>query len=63
MSRWALLVFVSFYLPATLAHPGHDAPEPHLHAIWEVLLVALVAVFLVIRIVKRKSAQRGARKT
>ncbi len=62
MSRLALTVFLSFYLPAALAHPGHDAPEPHVHAIWEVLLVALIAVFLVIQIVRRKSSQRSERK-
>ncbi len=62
MSRLALIAFVPFYLPAALAHPGHDAPEPHVHAIWEVLLVTLIAVFFVIQIVKRKSSQRGERK-
>ncbi len=58
MSRLALIVFVSFYLPAALAHPGHDAPEPHVHAVWEVLLLgALIAVWCVIRTAKRQSSK------
>lgn len=60
MRRAALMLFVlsSLCWPA-LAHPGHDAPEPHFHALWEaLLLVALIAVWLVIRIAKLKSSQR-----
>ena len=58
MSRVALFLMVLFHLSFAMAHPGHDAPEPHLHAIWEVvLLVALIAVFIVIRI-RRSSLQR-----
>jgi len=58
MSRVALLLLVWFHLSSAGAHPGHDAPEPHLHAIWEiVLLVAVIAVFVVIRI-RRSSLRR-----
>ena len=58
MSRVALFLAVVFRLSSATAHPGHDAPEPHLHAIWEVvLLVAVIAVFVVIRI-KRSSPIR-----
>jgi hypothetical protein len=58
MSRVALFLLVLFHLSSAVAHPGHDAPEPHLHAIWEiVLLVAVIAVFVVIRI-RRSSLRR-----
>ena len=62
MSRVALLLVVLFYVSSAMAHPGHDAPEPHLHAIWEVvLLVAVIGVCVVIYI-KRASSRRRERK-
>ena len=58
MSRGALVLVVLFHLSSAMAHPGHDAPEPHLHALWEaVLLVALIALFVVIR-TRRRSLRR-----
>ena len=58
MSRVALFLLVLFHLSSASAHSGHDAPEPHLHAIWEiVLLVAVIAVFVAIRI-RRSSLHR-----
>ncbi len=38
MSRVALFLLVLFPVCSALAHSGHDAPEPHLHAIWEVCI-------------------------
>ena len=61
MSRVALFLVVLLHLSSAMAHPGHDAPEPHLHAIWEVvLLVAVIVVFVVVRI--RRSPLRRERK-
>jgi len=58
MSRAALFLLVLIHFSSALAHPGHDAPEPHLHAIWEVvLLVAAIAVFVVI-LITRSSLRR-----
>ena len=62
MSRVALFLMTSFYLPFALAHPGHDAPGLHLHAIWEVvLLVAAMAVYVVF-LIRRTSSSRRERK-
>ena len=47
MSRVALFLLVLFPVYSALAHSGHDAPEPHLHGIWEVLLlVAVIGVWV-----------------
>jgi len=60
MSRVAFFPVVSLYVCSALAHPGHDAPEPHLHAIWEVmLLVAATGAYVVIFIKRRSSSRRG----
>ena len=60
MSRVALLFFVVFV--EALAHPGHDAPEPHIHSIREaVLLVALIVVCAILWRVTRSSHQRRKR--
>ncbi len=60
MSRVALfLARLVSPCSSAVAHPGHDAAEPHLHAIWEiVLLVAVIAVFVVIRIRPPSSLRR-----
>lgn len=61
MSRVALFLLVLSHAGLSVAHPGHDAPEPHFHAIWEVVfLVAVVAVLVVIRI-RRSSLRRDRR--
>ena len=60
MSRVTLLLVVSLYVCSALAHPGHDAPEPHLHAIWEVmLLVAAIGACVLIFIKLTSSSRRG----
>jgi hypothetical protein len=62
MSRVALLLLLLFPVCSALAHPGHDAPEPHLHALWEaVLIVAVIGVWVLTHI-KRKSSRRHDRK-
>jgi len=62
MNRVVLFLVASLYTCLALAHPGHDAPEPHLHSIWEVvLLVALIAACAVI-LIRRTSSYRRAKK-
>ena len=62
MNRVVLLLVASLYTCLVQAHPGHDAPEPHLHSIWEVvLLVALIAACAVI-LIRRTSSHRHAKK-
>ena len=62
MSRVTLFLLVLFPVCSALAHSGHDAPEPHLHAIWEaVLLVAVIGVWVMTHI-KRTSSRRRERK-
>jgi NhaP-type Na+/H+ or K+/H+ antiporter len=59
MSRLALLLV--FLFTRALAHPGHDAPEPHVHALWEVwVLLGLVVVWAVAYIIRRRSDRRRA---
>ncbi|HVF15266.1 MAG TPA: hypothetical protein VNA21_00075 [Steroidobacteraceae bacterium] len=64
MSRVAAMLLVVFLMCGTaLAHPGHDAPSPHLHALWElVLLVAVVAAFFFIYFVRRRQSKSLKRK-
>ena len=60
MRRMALLLLVVF--TEALAHPGHDAPEPQLHAAWEVwLLLGLLAVGMITRTVRQRSRGNRAR--
>jgi uncharacterized membrane protein YeaQ/YmgE (transglycosylase-associated protein family) len=60
MSRVAFFPVVSLYLCSALAHPGHDAQEPHLQAIWEVmLLVAAIGACVVIFVKRTSSSRRG----
>ena len=56
MSRVTAILLVLFFTCGTaLAHPGHDAPAPHFHAIWEVvLLVAVVAACFFIWFIGRR---------
>ena len=61
MRHTVLLLLVVF--SEALAHPGHDAPEPHLHAAWEVwLLLGLLAVGVITRTVRQRSRGDRARK-
>ncbi len=64
MSRVTAIMFVLFLMCGqALAHPGHDAPAPHFHAIWEVvLLVALVAACCLIYFVRRRQSAALKRK-
>ena len=62
MNRVVLFLVSSLYTCLALAHPGHDAPDPHLHSIWEVvLLVAVIAACAVI-LIRRTSSHRRAKK-
>ena len=62
MKRVVLFVVASLYTCLALAHPGHDAPEPHLHFVWEVvLLVAVIAACAVI-LIRRTSSHQLAKK-
>ena len=62
MNRVVLFLVATLYACLALAHPGHDAPEPHLHAIWEaVLLVAAIAACALI-VFRRTSSRRRAKK-
>lgn len=61
MNRVVLFLVATFYTCLALAHPGHDAPEPHLHSVWEVvLLVAVIAACAVI-LIRRASSHRRAK--
>lgn len=61
MNRVVLFLVASLYACLALAHPGHDAPEPHLHSIWEVaLLIAVIAACAVVLI--RRTWYRRERK-
>ncbi len=62
MNRVALLVLVSLCVCSAWAHPGHDAPEPHLHAIWEVMLLVAVIAACVVIFIKRTSSRRRGQK-
>ena len=62
MSRVAWFLVVSFTVCSAMAHPGHDAPEPHLHAIWEVVLLVAVIGVWVVTYIKRASSRRRERK-
>ena len=62
MNRVVLFLVATLYACLALGHPGHDAPEPHLHAIWEVvLLVAAIAACALI-VFRRTSSRRHAKK-
>ncbi len=62
MNRVAWFLVVLFHLGSALAHPGHDAPEPHLHAMWEVvLLVAVIGVWVVTHIKRASSMRRESK--
>ena len=62
MSRVTLFLVVSLYVCSALAHPGHDAPQPHLHAIWEVVLLVAAMGACVVTFIKRISSRRRGRK-
>ena len=62
MSRGALFFVVLFHLSSAMAHPGHDAPEPHLHAMWEAVLLAAVIGVWVVTHIKRTWSLRRERK-
>ena len=59
MSRVTAKLLVLFFLCGqALAHPGHDAPAPHFHAVWEVVLfVALVAACFFVYLVRRRQSR------
>ena len=61
MSRPALLLM--FLFTQALAHSGHDAPTPHVHAGWEaVMLLALIAACAIFWAVRRRSHRRRGRR-
>ena len=62
MNRVVLFLFVSLYTCLALAHPGHDAPEPHLHSIWEVVLFVAVIAACAVILVRSTSSHRRAKK-
>lgn len=64
MNRVTAMLFSMFSMCGTaLAHPGHDAPAPHFHAVWEVvLLVALFAACFLIYFVRRRQSRALKRK-
>ena len=59
MKRVTTVLFIVFFMCGTaLAHSGHDAPAPHFHAVWEVvLLVAVVAACFFIYFGKRTQSK------
>jgi hypothetical protein len=62
MNRVTLFLVVLLHVSSALAHPGHDAPEPHLHAIWEVVLLVPAIGACVVLFIKRTSSRRRGRK-
>jgi uncharacterized membrane protein YeaQ/YmgE (transglycosylase-associated protein family) len=62
MNRVTLFLVIALYMSSALAHPGHDAPEPHLHAIWEVVLLVAAIGACVVIFIKRTSSRRRGRK-
>ena len=62
MNRVVLFLVATLYACLVLAHPGHDAPEPHLHAIWEVVLLGAAIAACALIVFRRTSSRRCAKK-